>query len=185
MEWLSCRKRFKLVYEKYYGYMYSVCLRYARNSDMARDFLHDGFIRVYEKRHLIDKHKNPKAYIARIMINNIIDHYRKRKIHFISYGNIMDLCVSNPGAIESMESIPDDNTQRVMAETLFKMLHNLSDKQRAIFNLYVIDDYKHTEIAKALGINCSTVRGEYKRAKIKLYKIFNEHIKKNALIYEQ
>ena len=49
----KCKRRDRLsqrkIYELFYVKMMSVCYRYARDEDEAKDILQDGFIKVFEK----------------------------------------------------------------------------------------------------------------------------------------
>ena len=51
-------------------------------------------------------------------------------------------------------------------------IQSLSPGYRMVFNLYVIDGYKHKEIAKKLGINEGTSKSNLVKAKRKLKEIF-------------
>ena len=71
------RKYQKLLYERYYGSMIVVCMRYTNDREEARDVLHEGFIKVFRNLKKFNRGTNLGAWIRRIMINTAIDHYRK------------------------------------------------------------------------------------------------------------
>ncbi|MEL6654264.1 MAG: sigma-70 family RNA polymerase sigma factor, partial [Bacteroidota bacterium] len=71
------RKYQKLLYEKYYGSMMVVCMRYTNDREEARDVLHEAFIKVFRNLKKFSRGTNLGAWIRRIMVNTAIDHYRK------------------------------------------------------------------------------------------------------------
>ena len=61
-----------------------------------------------------------------------------------------------------------------LLEEIIGMLHKLSPAYRTVFNLYVIEGYKHEEIAKMLGITVGTSKSNLFKAKDQLKKILND-----------
>ena len=53
-------------------------------------------------------------------------------------------------------------------ENVLPLIQNLPPQYRMIFNLYVMEEYDHKEIAALLGISESTSRANLARAKEKL-----------------
>ncbi|MEQ9439194.1 MAG: sigma-70 family RNA polymerase sigma factor [Cyclobacteriaceae bacterium] len=69
------------LYEKFYGYGMSICLRYTRNEEEAVEVLNDGFMKVYQGLEKFDTSKSFQAWFRRILINTAINHYHKNKKH--------------------------------------------------------------------------------------------------------
>ena len=66
----------KTIYELYGSYMFTICLRYVPQGDVAEDILQDGFIKVFSS---INKFEwrgkgSLKAWISRIMVNTYIEY---------------------------------------------------------------------------------------------------------------
>jgi RNA polymerase sigma-70 factor (ECF subfamily) len=53
-------------------------------------------------------------------------------------------------------------------EYLIKIIQELPDRYRLVFNLYVIDGYSHQEIAEMLNINIGTSKSNLFRARMSL-----------------
>ena len=67
----------KQLYEKFYGRMMGVCLRYAANRDEAAEIMNKGFLKVFN----MIKNYEPErgrldSWIYKIMMNTAIDHFR-------------------------------------------------------------------------------------------------------------
>jgi RNA polymerase sigma-70 factor (ECF subfamily) len=59
--------------------MLGVCLRYASSREEAKDFMHDGYLKVFEKIKFFRNTGSIEGWIRRIIVNNIIDTIRKKK----------------------------------------------------------------------------------------------------------
>lgn len=152
------RKYQKLLYEKYYGSMMVVCMRYTYDRDEARDVLHEGFMKVFRNLHKYSKGTNLGAWIRRIMINTSIDHYRKM--------------AKRPNLVEINHAVHEIDVQDVVsdmsAEEILGMVQKLSPAYRTVFNLYVIEGYPHKEVGKMLGISEGTSKSNLAKARSKL-----------------
>lgn len=143
------------LYQLYAGKLFSVCLKYSRNYAEAEDNLQDGFLIIFDK---IGQYKFTGSFdgwAKRIMINNVLQQYRKTP--FLELVND----VVDDASIE----IDDEN---VSLDFLLKIIQELPDRYRLVFNLYVMDDYSHKEIAEMLGITIGTSKSNLARAKMSL-----------------
>jgi len=133
--------------------LFSVCLKYSRNYAEAEDNLQDGFLIIFDK---ISQYKSIGSFDSwakRIMINNVLQQYRKTT--FLELVN--DVIDDTPVEID------DEN---ISLEYLLKIIQELPDRYRLVFNLYVMDDYSHKEIAEMLGITVGTSKSNLARAKM-------------------
>lgn len=136
--------------------MYAICLRYTRNSDEAADILQESFIKVFEKRGLFNPEFEIGPWIKRIVINQAINHFRVSR----RFENVED------------DSFFEDTEEQVEIEdlsqvktTLLKILQELPEGYRTIFNMYVIDNLTHPEIAEYLGISVNTSKTQLLKAR--------------------
>jgi RNA polymerase sigma-70 factor (ECF subfamily) len=133
--------------------LFAVCLKYSRNYEEAQDNLQESFLVIFDK---ISQFKNKgsfEGWAKRIAINYTLQQYRNQNIFEIVSENIAD---------ESEVEIEDEN---VSLEFLTKIIQQLPDRYRLVFNLYVMDDYSHKEIAEMLNINIGTSKSNLARAK--------------------
>ena len=142
------------LYQLYSGKLFSVCLKYSRNYAEAEDNLQDGFLIIFDK---IGQYKFAGSFdgwAKRLMTNNVLQQYRKTPF----------LELVNDVVDETEIEIDDD----VSLEFLLKIIQELPDRYRLVFNLYVMDDYSHKEIADMLGITIGTSKSNLARAKMNL-----------------
>ena len=166
----GCRKKDreaqKLLYQHFYAYGLSICIRYAKDRDEASGILNDAFMNVFSniKKFSIDRPFKP--WFRKIVVNSSVNHFkrsvRRAKTTSIDYLNEVASEESANAAIEYAEIID--------------MIQQLPLGYRTIFNLYVIEGYKHEEIAEMLGINVGTSKSNLFKAKNKLRKILQKHL---------
>jgi RNA polymerase sigma-70 factor (ECF subfamily) len=153
----------KIVYEKYAPKMYSICLRYSRNREDARDLMHDGFIKVFSNFKSYRHESTLDAWITRVIINNILNQLRKKNIE-LSHQKEYQLELRN-----EQEYVEDDNyLEKFTANDIKSAILMLPPGQRTVLNLYVFEDYSHKEIAKQTGISEGTSKSQLARARITL-----------------
>ena len=75
------RRYQQFLYQRYYSFAMSICLRYSNNYQEAVEILNDGFLKVFTKLAMYNPQKSFKGWVRRIMINSAIDHYRKEQKH--------------------------------------------------------------------------------------------------------
>ena len=73
-------------------------------------------------------------------------------------------------SMDEARNIPasEDILSRISYQELMAMLQSLSTAYRTVFNMHVIDGFKHEEIAEKLGISVSTSKSNLTRARANL-----------------
>lgn len=151
------RKAFNTVYDSFSAAMYGVCLRYTRCADDAQDVLQEGFIKVYKHCHHYSPDKPLAAWIKTIMINTALT-YIKQNYRFELHDE--DTFVDGHQEMELDFEDPENLKRKLM-----QLLTQLPDGYRTVFNLFVIENLTHKEIAGYLGITENTSKTQYFKAK--------------------
>ncbi len=141
------------LYKLFSSKLFSVCLKYSRNYAEAEDNLQDAFLTIFNK---IEQYKNKgsfEGWLKRITINTALQRYRSEKVFDIINENIED---------DAELEIDEDH---VSLDYLLKIIQELPDRYRLVFNLYVLDGYSHKEIAGLLNINIGTSKSNLARAR--------------------
>lgn len=146
----------RALFDKYARKMMAVCLRYTKNTEQAEDVLQDGFVKVYQKLKDFKKEGSLEGWIRRIMVNTALDQLRKnsRLLGDIQVDEV-DYKVEGSSFV----------IEHLLAEDLMKLIHQLPDGYKVVFNLYAIEGYSHQEIGETLGITESTSKSQYSRAR--------------------
>lgn len=141
--------------------MMSICSRYEKNVDDAKASLNICFLKVIIN---LEKYRPEvpfKFWVRRLTINTIIDEYRKNKKEK-EVTSVVDFQtdVRDTHGYEVNAYISKINTEEIA-----RMINELPDIQRQIFNLYVVDGFDHNEIARLLEIPAGTSRWHLSVAK--------------------
>lgn len=147
-----------------------VCVRYRRSEDEAAAMVNEGFLKIIQH---LGKYRESvpfEAWARRIMINTLIDDFRKnRKVNEL---------------IESRDFHDTDNDHRLVdfnladlnfeASQLEAMIHSLPPMSKKVFNLYAIDGYGHKEVAEMLDISVGTSKWHLSFARKKLRELLEK-----------
>ncbi len=158
------RKAQERLYRLFYGRMLPVCMRYAKDSELAKDLLQDAFIKVFSKIKSYDGVGSLEGWIRRIMVNNAIDEFRKKKNDFFLMESIENFS-------ETEEEEDDDKEVKLKASQVIEALQELTPAYRAVFNMFVFEEMTHAEIAEKVGISVGTSKSNLSKAKRNLKNI--------------
>ncbi|WP_338874273.1 sigma-70 family RNA polymerase sigma factor [Spirosoma sp. SC4-14] len=148
----------KVVYERFAGKMLAVCTRYCANRADAEEVMLDGFMRVFEKIDQFREDGSFEGWIRRIMVTESLMFLRKTKQWRQEIS--IDETTVEPD-YEWADTAVNEND-------LLRIVNQLPDGYRTIFNLYAIEGYAHAEIAQMLGISEGTSKSQLSRARILL-----------------
>ncbi|MFM7681992.1 MAG: RNA polymerase sigma factor [Bacteroidota bacterium] len=168
------RRSQEALFKEFYGKMMAVCLRYISDRDTAQEVLQEGFIKVFDKLEVFDFKGSFEGWIRRIIANTAIDAIRKNKRNPFLSDQDNDFKQEVVNEMEEKEKI---ELAEVKAEVAMDAISKLSPAYRTVFNLYVLEDYSHKEIAEMLGINEGTSKSNLAKAKMNLQRILNEKFK--------
>jgi RNA polymerase sigma factor (sigma-70 family) len=127
----------RMLFEQFGGKMMSVCLRYANDAMEAEDIMQDGFIKVFQYIHQFKFEGSFEGWIRRIIVNTAIRHLEKKKLHF---KEIEENGVNTP-------QLDPYAYAHLGQEDLMKLINQLPEGYKVVFNLNVIEGYSHDEIA--------------------------------------
>ncbi|MEQ8336642.1 MAG: RNA polymerase sigma factor [Cyclobacteriaceae bacterium] len=144
----------KQLYQTYYAYAMSICLRYSNSKDDAVEILNDGFMKVFKYLKGFDAKKPFRPWFGRIMVNAAIDHFNKNKSKI------------ETSQLEKALNLSDksDIIQGISYDEIIDMMQQLPPSYRTVFNLYVVEGYSHEEIATQLGVTVGTTKSNLFKA---------------------
>lgn len=160
------------IYRKHVRYLFALCSRYITEDEDIKDVLQESFIKIFTS---LDSFKYRgegalKAWMAKITLNETLKFVRNNSRLPIDSIDDKDMNIADGDSMET-EDIPTD--------VLHQFIRELPDGYRTVFNLYVIDDKSHKEIAQLLGIKENTSASQLHKAKsmlaqkIKHYRTIN------------
>lgn len=143
------------LYNQFSKAMFNICIRMTGTRNDAEDVLQESFIIAFQKLHQLKEEQQFGGWLRRIVVTECI---RFAKKHF--YWNDWDEQLG-----DHMADHENDWYSSIPFEVLQYEIRCLPDGCRQIFNLYVLEEYGHRQIAEQLGISESTSKSQYMRAK--------------------
>lgn len=145
----------ELLYQRYSGKMFAICLRYAKDHSSAEDILQDGFVKIFNHIKNFRGEGSFEGWMRRIMVNTAIEHYRKA----VPMYPIMDVKGTDKNVVE------DNGLELMSAQEIMQLIQQLAPGYKTVFNLYVIEGYSHKEIGEMLNISEGTSKSQLSRAR--------------------
>lgn len=161
------------LYLRYYNFAMGIALRYSVDREEALEIVNDGFMKVFDKLSQFNPDLSFMGWLRAIIVNSAIDYYRKSKRH-----------KNNVSISHLNESIVENHIlDNMAAEEIISYIQLLPTSYRVVFNLYVIEGYKHKEIANLMGITEGTCRSNLAVARAKLQAIILSQQNTNLKIH--
>lgn len=155
----GCRKQDRSaqreLYERYKRPLFAICLKYCTNRAEAEDNLHDTFIEIFSKINTYKATGSFEGWAKRITLNKSVAKF-KSALHNKSVDGFI-----YPVLDEDIEIA----TEGLSLDFLLKLIQELPNQYRLVFNLYELDGYSHKEIAEMLSISEGTSKSNLHKAK--------------------
>ncbi|WNM19172.1 RNA polymerase sigma factor [Flavobacterium capsici] len=145
----------KALYDIYANQLFNLSLKYCNSFNDAEDNLHDSFLEIYSN---ISKYKNRgsfEGWMKKITINKAISKFKQ---------TIKNYPIEN-GIFKVMDEEITLSNLEISLDSLLQFIQELPNQYRLVFNLYELDDYSHSEIAKLLSISEGTSKSNLHKAK--------------------
>ncbi len=161
------RKAQQTLYELFAPKMLSICRQYIKDNSQAEEVMLSGFLKVFTHLKSFSAQGSFEGWIRRIMINESISYLRKeKKIQFDTHTQIEN----------SLEYVTQIQTN-FEVEEIQKLIDSLPQGYKTVFVMYVVEGYKHSEIAELLAISESTSKSQLFKARKMLQDIITKQNK--------
>jgi RNA polymerase sigma-70 factor, ECF subfamily len=167
----------KALYKHYAPKMYSICLRYVKDSDEAKDVMQESFIKVFASIQKFRSDGSLEGWVKRIVVNTALNQIRKNKV-FLQHVDATEIELSDTS--DPLEHVIEGRD--FSEEELLLQIQGLPEPYKIIFNLYCFEDYSHKMIAEQLSISEEASRVRLNRARKmlqeRLLKMSKDRLKK-------
>jgi len=157
--WKGClkndRKQQEALYKLLAPKMLAVCMRYAKDKDTAQDILQDGFIKIFTNAENYRGEGSLEGWLRRIMVHSAISHYRKAK-RTVLVDDFAETGISIGTGY---------NDNKLATNDLNRLVDQLPDNYRYVFNMHALQGYSHREISDKLNISELLSRTNLSRAR--------------------
>jgi RNA polymerase sigma-70 factor (ECF subfamily) len=162
------RKSQRDLYQHFYAYGLSICFRYSDDREEAVELLNEAFMKIFLNLKKFDLTKPFTPWLRKILINTCINNFKKKKIAFTEE---LEELKSHQGS--------EDILAGISYQEILGFIRKLSPAYRAVFNLYVIEGYKHEEISKMLNISVGTSKSNLAKAKNNMQIILRDYFQED------
>lgn len=149
------RKAFKIFYDTYASFVYSLSYRILKDNAMAEEVVQECFVNIWLKRETIDEKKEITSFIFVVAKRICLNYLRK-----IKYANIYlkQIKLNDVNDVEEKIALSD------LQKSLSDRIALLPKQQRTAFELSRLEGYTHQQIAEQMGISPNTVKNHITQA---------------------
>jgi len=147
----------RILYDKYRVMWFMTAMRYGKNKQQAEDIFQEGLIQIFKDLHQFDSKRAAfNTWSSRVMVNSALRFLKKH-----AWKNM----VSEQEQAYQIEDKDENIMQKMSAKEITALVQKLPLGYRLVFNMYVIEGYKHNEIAKKLGVSVGTSKSQLSKAR--------------------
>ncbi len=147
---------FEELYRENVGRVYAICLRMTGNASEAEDLAQEALVRAWQKLGSFRGESSFSTWLHRLTVNLVLSD-RRSKSRRAKYVTVTDDLTrfekKTPGPAPH---VPLDLEQAIAT---------LPEGARNVFVLHDVEGYRHTEIAKMMGIATGTTKAQLHRAR--------------------
>jgi RNA polymerase sigma-70 factor (family 1) len=152
------RHAFEKIYQNYSPRIFLNILKMIKSVDDSQEILQDVFIKVWEKRELIDPEQPFKSYLFQISRYTVYNFFRKVNLDkklkaYLSFENT-----------ELYTHIEENIAQRENDLIIMNAIEELPPQRKQIYKLCKIEGKSYAEVAMLLGISSSTINDHIVKA---------------------
>lgn len=144
-------RAFGELYDQFSTQLYANILRMVKDRELAQELLQEVFVKVWEKRALIDPEKPFTAYLFQIAKNLVYDHFRKLALdkkfeqHLMTHG------------LDRYSHIEEDLIDKERKQLFLDAVNKLSPQRKQVFTLCKLEGKSYHEVSDMLQISTSTI----------------------------
>ena len=150
------------IYRRYYKTMFNTCYRLVNQKEEAEDIVQESFLSAFRNIGSFHNENSFGPWLRKIVINRTMDFLRKNRAITVSLEKVE--------LVEYMDSENEYNPDFTV-ETIQKGIQLLPEGYRIVLSLHLLEGFDYEEVGQIIGIQPSTARSQFSRAKIKLIEI--------------
>ena len=151
------------LYARFSGQLFATAIRHTNAREDAEDVLQESFVKIFKHIKSYRQDFSFEGWMRRIVVNTAITHYRKNLKHR-HHQDISEIHAT-PRDLENHTDL------EFTADELEHAIAQLPLGYRTVFCMYVIEGYRHQEIADQLGVDVNTSKTQLSRARKYLQRV--------------
>jgi RNA polymerase sigma-70 factor, ECF subfamily len=157
---------FARVVESHRPQIFRFLLASLRDVDLAETLTQECFLKAHRNWSRFRGDSSPMTWLMRIAINLQKDHWRNRRLQFwrSTRTNAVDLDEASEWLPSGERTAEQQMLAREQVKQVWKVVQNLSERQRTVFLLRYVEERELSEIAQTTGLSEGTVKAHLSRA---------------------
>jgi RNA polymerase sigma factor (sigma-70 family) len=161
------------LYKELFSFVMNICMRYKNNYDEAGAALNTIYLKVLKGLKEYNDDMSILPWVKTIAVRHLIDEYRSEKRHeAIALGDVAHQLVNGYNRSHDKLNVDD----------ILHMLGKLPDTSKNVFNLYVMDGFKHREIGDMLGMSEGNSKWHLNQARTQLREMISIEQKRSEQV---
>ena len=136
------------------GKLYRMVLLWTKDRDLAEDAIQNVFERTMSRQRELESHPNLAGWMVKSLKNEVLMHFRKNG-RLESLDGFDQIPQVEPSSLELKES----------HQIIFRLVEDLPEKQKMIFQLREVEEMSYEEIAGFMEISLEQVKVNLHRAR--------------------
>jgi len=149
---------YKQLFQLFYPSLVSFAISVIRSKELSEEIVSDVFIKIWERRHQLDKVENLSYYLFTAVKNKCLNQltHQKTKIG-------LEILEVNDGVFEFKSLYHDPEQKMISAETINeiqKAIQELPPRCRLIFKLIKEEGLRYKEVAELMQLSVKTIENQ-------------------------
>jgi RNA polymerase sigma-70 factor, ECF subfamily len=159
-------QEFSRIVESHRPQIFRFLLASLRDMDLAETLTQECFLKAHRNWSRFRGDSSPMTWLMRIAINLQKDHWRNRRMQFwrSTRANAIDLDEASEWLPSGERTAEQQILAREQVGQVWKVVGNLSERQRTVFLLRYVEERELSEIAQVTGLSEGTVKAHLSRA---------------------
>ena len=133
------------LYRLFYPRMMALVKRYIDHEEQAEEVMNNGYLRAFQKIKQYNFQGSFEGWLRKIIFHAVADYVKQNT----RYSNQVVL-------VEKDQQVENSHVEKLYYDQLLKLVQELPDATRNVFNMYVMEGFTHKEISNIIGISEGT-----------------------------
>ncbi len=146
---------FKLLFDTYYIPLVLFANKIIQNEHSSEDIVQETLINFWQKKSFNNVNDNLDYYLFRSVKNKTLNYLKSKD-------KLQEIFISTTEDYNKADLPDTDDVEKYVK--LYKIIEQLPQERRKVFDLVYIEGHKYQEAADTLGISINTVQTQLRRA---------------------
>jgi RNA polymerase sigma factor (sigma-70 family) len=133
------------LYRLFYPRMMALVKRYIDHDEQAEEVMNNGYLRAFQKISQYTFQGSFEGWLRKIIFHAVADYVKQHA----KYSSQVVL-------VEKDQFVQNEHVEKLYYDQLLKLVQELPDATRNVFNMYVMEGFTHKEISNIIGISEGT-----------------------------